>query len=177
MIPSSPDPIESGDVFAFNSLVDRYRRRTYATALQILRDPADAADVTQDAMLKAWIYRSLWRSDQTGAFQFWLRKVVINRCIDFRRRAKFERLDDIPEIADACADAVTVMHRRQLADRLAFAINELPSSQRCAIGLAYFDELANSEVAATMGTTVQAVESLLKRGRNRLRRILRTRSE
>ena len=168
------DPFKPEDNSAFQSLLELHRGRAYAIAFRMLRNPADAMDVAQDAFLKAWTYRRLWGAVEDRGFRLWLRRVVINRCIDFHRQRGFECLDELPEPADTAADVVTVLYHRQVAERLAVAVQALPRRQRQAITLAYFEDLANADIAKAMGTTVKAAESLLKHGRNRLRQVLRT---
>jgi len=107
-------------------------------------------------------------------FSTWLYRVIVNRCIDLRRAPKSEWLDDVPEPADEDAvDAVSGIHRRQVYGRLEDALGRLPTQQRVAVVLCYYEDLNNTEVAEVMNTSVSAVESLLKRGRKRLREILR----
>jgi len=86
--------------------------------------------------------------------------------------AKGEDLDDIPEPADESEDSVAIIHRRQVHDHLEAALGKLPSQQRAALVLSYYEECSNGQVAEIMGTSIDAVESLLKRGRQRLRQIL-----
>ncbi len=67
---------------------------------------------------------------------------------------------------------LTALQRHEVSDLLQRAIDRLPDQQRVAIILSYFDDLSNSEIAEVMETTVSAVESLLKRGRQALRKLL-----
>ncbi|MFX8805335.1 sigma-70 family RNA polymerase sigma factor, partial [Acinetobacter baumannii] len=69
-------------------------------------------------------------------------------------------------------DVVAEMHRADITSLLESALLRLPDQQRIAIVLSYHENLANEEIAEAMGTTVSAVESLLKRGRQQLRRLL-----
>jgi RNA polymerase sigma-70 factor (ECF subfamily) len=163
---------EHNDAAAYRRLVERHVDQAYAVALRMLGNVADAEDVAQECMVKVWTHRASWQEGR-AKFSTWLYRVVINRCIDLRRRPIGENLDDVPEPADTSEDSVSRIHRGQVSGRLETVIAALPEQQRLALTLSYFDDLGNSEVAAILGTTVSAVESLLKRARQTLRERLR----
>lgn len=163
--------ITQGDEAAFRELVERHVDRAYALALRILRNGADAEDVVQDTLLKIWSHRGSWQSGR-AKFSTWLYRVVTNRCLDMRRRPKTEGMDEAPEIVDAQPDALTTLQRHEASDLLAREMERLPDQQRVALILSYYDDLSNAQIAEVMDTTIQAVESLLKRGRQHLRRQL-----
>mgnify|MGYP001809843907 CR=1 FL=1 len=160
------------DAAAYRVLVERHIDRAYALALRMLRNVADAEDVAQDSMVKAWTHRHAWEPGR-AQFSTWLYRVVVNRCIDLTRLPSNVNIDDVPEPAEDRPDAVEILHRREVYARLERAISRLPAQQRAAVTLAYYDDLGNSEIAQILGTTVSAVESLLKRGRQGLRQALR----
>ncbi len=163
--------MRADDQDAYRVLVGRHIDRAYGAALRILRNAADAEDVTQDALVRAWTNRHLWEAGR-AKFSTWLYRVVVNRCIDLKRLPRGEVLDDIPEPADESEDSVTLIHRRQVHDHLEAALDRLPGQQRVALVLSYYQDCSNGQVAEIMGTSIDAVESLLKRGRQRLRQIL-----
>jgi RNA polymerase sigma-70 factor (ECF subfamily) len=157
---------------AFRLLVERHIDRAYGLALRILRNAADAEDVVQDVMLKIWTHRGTWQEGK-ARFSTWLYRVVTNRCLDIARRPRTEDMENAPEMADSQPDALTSMHRGEVSDLLERAMGRLPEQQRIAIILSYTDDLSNPEIAEIMETTVYSVESLLKRGRQQLRKLLR----
>ncbi len=165
--------IAQGDERAFRSLVERHVDRAYALALRILRNPTDAEDVVQDVMLKVWSNRGSWQEGR-ARFSTWLYRVVTNRCLDLCRRPRTSDIDTAPEMADGKPDAVSSIHTGEVNLMLEQAMGQLPDQQRIALILSYHDDLSNPEIAEIMETTVMAVESLLKRGRQQLRRILMT---
>lgn len=164
--------IAADDEAAFRSLVTRHIDRAFALALRILGNRADAEDVVQDTFLKVWTHRGRWVT-QRAKFSTWLYRVVTNRCIDFIRQPRGDDVDDIPALADKHPDAVTLIHRDEVHDLLDVAMRQLPEQQRIAVVMSYHENLSNSEIAEVMNTTVSAVESLLKRGRQQLRKLLR----
>lgn len=164
--------MKADDAEAYRILVERHVDRAYALALRTLRNPTDAEDVAQEALVKAWTHRHSWQPGK-AKFSTWLYRVVFNRCIDLKRMPSSANIDDVMEPEDDAPDSVDTIHRRQVFDRLGDALATMPEQQRAALTLAYFDEMGNAEIATVLGTTVQAVESLLKRGRQGLRERLR----
>lgn len=164
--------MKADDSEAYRILVERHVDRAYALALRTLRNTADAEDVAQEALVKAWTHRHSWQPGK-AKFSTWLYRVVFNRCIDLKRMPSNACLDDVAEPEDDCPDSVDSIHRSQVYGRLGDALATMPEQQRAALTLAYFDEMGNAEIATVLGTTVQAVESLLKRGRQGLRERLR----
>ena len=180
LAPSAPEAVSDDELLermrgddqdAYRVLVERHIDRAYGAALRILRNASDAEDVTQDALVRAWTNRHRWESGR-AKFSTWLYRVVVNRCIDLKRSPRSEDIDDVPEPADDAEDSVTLIHRRQVHDHLEAALDKLPGQQRVALVLSYYEDCSNGQVAEIMGTSIDSVESLLKRGRQRLRQIL-----
>jgi len=166
------DRLAGGDETAFRLLVERHVDRAYAIALRIVGNAADAEDVVQDTMLKVWTHRGRWQHGR-AKFSTWLYRVVSNRCIDLRRKPRTENVDAVPEVADTQLDAAEVIERNEVGTLLEVAMRKLPEQQRVAVILSYHENMSNGEIAEVMDTTVAAVESLLKRGRQQLREMLR----
>jgi RNA polymerase sigma-70 factor (ECF subfamily) len=165
--------IGENDQTAFALLVRRHIDRSYALALRILDNPADADDVVQDVLLKVWTHRGRWEGGR-AKFSTWLYRVVTNRCIDLRRQPRADDLENAPEIPDAAPGAEAQMHRNDILQALEAAMGRLLDHQRIVLILSYHENLSNAEIAEVMQTTVSAVESLLKRGRQQLRKLLRS---
>ena len=166
------DRLATGDEAAFRTLVERHIDRAYAIALRIIGNAADAEDVVQDTMLKIWSHRGRWQHGR-AKFSTWLYRVISNRCIDLRRKPRTENVEAVPEVADGQPDAASVIERNELSGMLEVAMQRLPEQQRLAVILSYHENMSNGEIAQVMDTTIAAVESLLKRGRQQLRQLLR----
>ena len=106
------------------------------------------------------------------AFTTWLHRVVINLCIDRRRRAAPITLDAAPDLPDGAPDALDGLESKESAERVRSAIGELPARQRAALVLCYYEGLSNGEAAEVLEMSVSAVESLLVRARRNLRKSL-----
>ena len=164
--------LAANDEAAFRQLVERHIDRAFAIALRILGSRADAEDVVQDSMLKVWTHRGQWQHGR-AKFSTWLYRVVTNRCIDLYRQPRTDNVDAVPEPIDTRPDVVSTMHRDEVTQMLEGAMQRLPEQQRVAVILSYQENMSNGEIAEVMDTTVAAVESLLKRGRQQLRELLR----
>ncbi len=161
----------AGDQAALRLLMDRHLDRLLAFARRMLRDPSDAEDVVQEVFMKAWALAHKWQPGQ-ARFDTWLHRITHNQCIDRLRRRRSSSIDDVPEPVDPSPSADSVILERQRADRVNRAIATLPDSQRAAIGLCHGQGLGNIEAAAVLGISVEALESLLARGRRKLREVL-----
>lgn len=164
--------LAADDEQAFRQLVERHIDRAFGIALRLLGSRADAEDVVQDTMLKVWTHRGRWEHGR-AKFSTWLYRVVTNRCIDLHRRPRTDNVDAVPEPMDAQPDAISTMQRDEVTKMLESAMQRLPEQQRVAVILSYHENMSNGEIAEVMSTTVAAVESLLKRGRQQLREMLR----
>jgi RNA polymerase sigma-70 factor (ECF subfamily) len=178
-VPSEDDlllmRIAADDRDAFARLVERHADRGFALALRILKNSDDAEDVVQDSFLKLWTHRKRMEIGR-AKFSTWLYRVITNRCIDLRRKPAMDDIETAPEVADEAEDALSRLHRASMTSLLEAALSRLPDQQRVAVILSYHEAMSNAEIAEVMETTVMAVESLLKRGRQQLRKHL-SRSE
>ncbi len=176
-----PDAIEDGvllgrladgDQTAFAALMQRHLSAVLATARRIVRDESEAEDIAQEAFLR------LWNSAQTleaGRFGMrpWLRRVASNLAIDWLRKAKrLDVTDKVPEQIDE-AGQLPALEAADVSNRIEQALANLPTRQRIAVSLFHFDEMSQREVAKLMNLSEDALESLLARGRRRLRDILK----
>lgn len=164
--------IRDGDQGAYRELVTRHLKRTYGLARRLCGSDSEAEDIVQDVFLQIWQRRAQW-SDEGARFTTWLYRVVMNHCIDHRRRPSGEALDEVAEPPDQAPDAVSAIQRRQVAARLQDAQRRLPDQQRVALTLFYYEGLSNADIACVMQISISAVESLLKRARQQLRVLLR----
>jgi RNA polymerase sigma-70 factor (ECF subfamily) len=139
-------------------------------ARRILRNGADAEDVAQEALMRVWTYAPRWRP--LALFRTWLTRVVVNLCLDRKRRAPWVELDAAGEIVDPAPGATEKAETDERERMVASAIDKLPARQRSAIMLTYSEGMSNAEVADILDTSVSAVETLLVRGKQNLRRTL-----
>jgi RNA polymerase sigma-70 factor, ECF subfamily len=160
--------IADGDRAAFDRLSRRHLDRAYGVALRMTGSKADAEDVVQDVFLRLWLKPDSWRPGQ-AQFSTWLYRVVVNRCLDLKRRPKGTDLDSVEEPQAPDANAEDSLIETERGKALESAVKELPERQRAAIVLTYTAGLRNAEAAATLEISVKAFEALLVRAKRELR--------
>lgn len=164
--------VASGDPTAFAGLMQRHLSAILATARRIVRDEAEAEDIAQEAFLRLW---DMARTLEPGGHGMrpWLSRVASNLAIDRLRKAKrLDVTDEPPEQVDA-AGQLHALEAAEVSKRVEQALDRLPPRQRIAVSLFHFDEMSQREVAALMELSEDALESLLARGRRRLRELLK----
>jgi RNA polymerase sigma-70 factor (ECF subfamily) len=157
-----------GDQRAYRVLVARHLARVVSMARRITGNAAEAEDVAQDAFLRVWQKAPDWRAGE-ARFSTWLYRVVVNLCVDRRRRRPFAPIEAAGDPEDPSPSAETRIADNQRSRRVAAALATLPERQRTALVLTYYEELSNAAVAEVMGISVSALESLLVRARKALR--------
>jgi RNA polymerase sigma-70 factor (ECF subfamily) len=156
-----------GDERAFRTLAERHAGSALRLARRILGNEAAAEDIVQDAFLRVWVNAPRWRPD--AAFRTWLYRIVVNLCLNAKRRVRDLPLDAAGQVADPASGADEQLRLRERDDRLAAAILGLPERQRAAVVLTYQEGLSNADVAEVLDTSVSSVETLLVRARRALR--------
>ena len=159
-----------GDAAAARLLVDKYLGRLVGFAHRLLSDHAEAEDVAQEAFLRLWRQAPRWRSE--APVIHWLNKVAYNLCMDRLRRRPPLALDDVPEPPDPANDPARTAYQAEIGRQVQAAVDVLPERQKAAIILTHGQGFGNKEVAEIMEIIVEAVESLLGRGRRALRAAL-----
>jgi RNA polymerase sigma-70 factor (ECF subfamily) len=127
--------------------------------------------VAQEVFLRVWRHAADWR-DGEARFSTWLHRVAVNLCHDRLRRRHETTLDAAGDPASEAPSPGAALQEKAVSARVDAALGRLPERQREAIALCYYQELSNMEAAAIMGLSVEALESLLARGRRRLKEIL-----
>lgn len=161
--------VGAGDPAAVQALVARKLPRILALARRMLGDAAEAEDVAQEAFVRIWRHAPRWRRGN-ARFDSWIHRVTLNLCYDRLRRGRAWLTDDPPEVADPSPLPDT--HPKEDAQRVEQALQAIAPRQREAIILVYYQEMSNLEAAATLEISVDALESLLARGRRSLKFLL-----
>ncbi|MBZ9850144.1 RNA polymerase sigma factor [Mesorhizobium sp. CA14] len=161
--------IGAGDPAAVQAMVARKLPRILALATRMLGDPAEAEDVAQETFVRIWRHASGWRQGH-ARFDTWIHRVALNLCYDRLRRRRERTIDELPEVADEAPlpDAMPGDEERKVNQ----ALQRIAPRQREAIVLVYYQELSNVEAAGAMQVSVDALESLLARGRRALQAML-----
>jgi RNA polymerase sigma-70 factor, ECF subfamily len=164
-----------GDPTAFQALVERHRSMVYRVAYQFAGNHHDAEDIAQEVFLK--VYRSLDRFRQDAQLTSWLYRIVMNACIDHRRRhvpaaaAAFgedaeRRLLNTPEERPGPEDRA---YAGELGEVLEGEIARLPHGQRMVFIMRHHQGLKLSEIAEALGLAEGTVKRQLHAAVHRLR--------
>ena len=163
--------VQDQDRDAFAALVARHLDRIHAFSYRLTHDAENAADIAQETFLRVWTKASTWRGGRVK-FTTWLHRIARNLCIDAHRRqrptedAELDALaSDAPPPDKAPADA-------ELDAALTRALADLPERQRTALILCHRQGMSNRDAAGVLEVSVDALESLLSRGRRTLRAAL-----
>lgn len=169
--------IKRGDEQGFREMVDRYHARVYSLAYGVLRNSEDAEEATQDAFLT--LYRKIDTFDESKKFFSWFYRVALNAAYSRARRRKpvtTVSLDDyVPRYRDDGQPAGEFAAfvdgsedeaiARDLAERAAEFIDELPEAYRDVIWMVDVEEMKPSDVADVLEISLAALKSRLHRAR------------
>jgi RNA polymerase sigma-70 factor, ECF subfamily len=170
--------VGAGDLGAFSLLYDRYARPVYVMASHML-DAAEAEDVVQDVFLRLW--RRVEQFDERrGRFAPWFLAIARHEVLSrLRRRTREQRLavaTDIDHLlataADPAIDVEEQVWRRERGDLILRALNALPPEQRRVLVLAYFGELSQTTIAASLDWPLGTVKKRIRLGLQKLRQAL-----
>jgi RNA polymerase sigma-70 factor (ECF subfamily) len=164
--------VQAGDVAVFDQLILKYRERVYGVVYHMTSNREDAADLTQEAFIKA--FQSIHRFGGQSSFFTWLYRIAVNSALSHLRKSKLrsffslERVDSeepvSKEIIDALtdksgADRDTFVH--ELQEKLNDAMHKLSIKHRTVVTLFEIDGLSHQEIADVMDCSVGTVRSRL----------------
>jgi RNA polymerase sigma-70 factor, ECF subfamily len=181
--PSDPDLVAraaAGDSSAFQALVERHRTMVYRVAYQFAGNHHDAEDIAQDVFLK--VYRSLNRFRQDAQLTSWLYRIVMNACIDYKRRHAPAGWAPFTEEAEQCMlntpeggpGPEDAAYGGELGDVLSAAVSRLPAGQRLVFTMRHHEGLKLNEIAAALDLAEGTVKRQLHAAVHRLRAALTT---
>jgi RNA polymerase sigma-70 factor (ECF subfamily) len=172
---------QAGEAQALVRLVELYQGPVYSVSLAIMRNPIDAADMTQETFMRVLRSIATFRGPPES-FSSWVHRTTVNICLDALRRRQHGAvaLDQDSEAAPALqlesADRWEQPEWRaesdESAEEIRAALAELPQPQRMALVLHYFEDRRYEEIAAAMGVPLNTVKSHILRGKERMARLL-----
>jgi RNA polymerase sigma-70 factor (ECF subfamily) len=175
------DRLRRGDESAFRQVVESRKDLVYNTVLGLLQHPEDAEDVAQDVFIK--MYESIHQFKGESAFSTWLYRIAVTKALEWIRSRKRKKrfafitglLGDNNELRHDPPDfhhPGVQLDDKERASRLFKSIAKLPDNQRVAFTLHKVEGIPYQEIAAIMELSVSAIESLIHRAKNNLRKDL-----
>lgn len=176
MAKESPDDqsllerVGEGDGQAFAMLVRRHSDRYYRLAYRYTARHEEAEDIVQTAFVKLWETPDIWDPRRGARFTTWFYRVVVNLCLDSRKKHDTVALPELLEAGDGSPDSESQVAENEAKTLLARKIAGLPSRQRAALILCFYEELSHEDAAGAMKVSVSALRSLLMRAKATLKR-------
>lgn len=171
------------DESAFKQLVNDYKNQVYNTCLGFLRNPHDAEDVAQEVFIQ--VFDSIGDFREDAALSTWIYRIAVTKSLElirYRKRKKragfFKAIDSVfrdpdePEDESGNTHPGVKLENKERAATLFNEIEKLPERQRVAFTLQKVEGLSYQEVADVMEISVPAVESLIHRGKENLKKQL-----
>ncbi len=174
--------IANGDPKALRELYEYFKTRVYNTCLSYLQDENDAEETVQDVFIE--VFQSADGFKGKSLVSTWIYRISVNKCLDkLRYKNRQKRFALVYSIFNKDTGAIQYdklvfdhpgvkMENRELAAILFNAIRQLPENQQTAFILKQVEGLSQKEIADIMNMNVKAVESLLSRGKETLRKLL-----
>jgi RNA polymerase sigma-70 factor, ECF subfamily len=169
----SPDAIlvsaiRSGDQQAMAQLYERYSSIVYSVALRVLGDTGAAEDILQEVFMQVW--RSPEVFDATrGSLPGWLAVITRNRAIDSLRKRRPET-DIADVIVSIEPDLVGGTELVRAIEKIRGALGEMPTPQRSALEMAFFQGLTHTEIAEKTGEPLGTIKTRIRAGLLTLRK-------
>ena len=171
----------NGEEPAFRELVTRFQDRVFNTAFGLLQDHSDAEDISQEVFIQ--IYRSILQFKGESLLSTWIYRITVTRSLDHLRSKKRKKRfgfvrslfgDDNSPVVDPgdFNHPGIIQERKEDAALLFRMVDALPENQRTAFILNKIEDLSYREIADILRTTESAVDSLLQRAKQNLRKKL-----
>ena len=162
---------QKGERQAFEALVERYKQKAYRIAFHFTRDREEAKDLSQEAFLRAFTHLNGF--DRRAGFYTWFYRILVNLCLDQRRRrgrVAWEPLDEEAarvgaekEITGATSSPDREVMAKEVSNQVGAALETLPPKQRTAFLLRNHQDLSIREIAKVMRTAEGTVKVHLHR--------------
>lgn len=164
--------MRTGSEDALAQLYDRYSPVVYSVALRVLADAGRAEDVLQEVFMQLWRNPGVFDSSR-GNLGAWLAVITRNRAIDMLRKRRPETdIDDV--VVSVERDLAGETDRSRVMEKVRGLLGTMPSSQRSALEMAYFEGLSHSEISAKTGEPLGTIKTRIRTGLLALRKAFET---
>jgi RNA polymerase sigma-70 factor (ECF subfamily) len=170
---------QQGDPQALTELVYSQQHYVYSIAMSVLKNPEDAADLSQEAFIR--LFRAIPQYNGESRFTTWLYRLVVNLCRDeLRRKGRQvpvatptddgDEFDQVAGIADTdrWSDPAQSLDGQEVRDQVRRALDQLEEHYRLVLTLYYFEEMKYGDIAEILDIPLNTVKSHIRRGKERL---------
>ena len=173
--------LKNGDEVIFKLFVEQFKSLVYNTALGLLQHATDAEDTSQEVFIQ--VYKSIHQFKGASTLSTWVYKITVSKCVDFIRRKNRKKrfgiilnifgADNTPlfEPIDFHHPGVT-LDKKEDAAILFTLVNKLPENQKTAFILNKLEDLSYAEIGEIMQLSASAIDSLLQRARQNLKKMV-----
>lgn len=171
--------VAEGNLSAFRKIVELYQNSLVHFITRFIGDKTEAEDIAQEVFLK--VFKAAGDYRPKSKFKTWLFKIATNHCLnairDGKKNPDMRGLFELNEagflaIAPDTYSPLRILEGREIGNAVRDAIGKLPHNQRTALLLREFSGFSYGEISHIMGCSVSAVESLIQRARQNLRKML-----
>ena len=172
--------LQKGDPLAFKQLVETWQNMVYNTVLSIVQDIQEAEDLSQEVFIQ--VYQSVKSFRGDSKLSTWLYRIAVSKALDAERKKKAKKrianlkswvgLGEREESAIHFHHPGVQLENKELASLLFKAMQKLPENQRIAFTLIKSEGLNYEEVAAILNVSIKAVEALMHRAKENLRKFI-----
>ncbi len=171
--------LRNGEEWAFRELVNRFQNNVFNTSLGLLQQHADAEDIAQEVFIQ--VYRSINSFKAESSLSTWIYRITITKSLDHlrskKRKKRFGFVSSLFGAGETAFDELkdfdhpgVQLDRKEDAAILFKLIAQLPENQQAAFILNKVEELSYREIASILNSTEAAVDSLLQRAKQNLRK-------
>lgn len=172
---------QSGDAGAFGELIRRHQQRVQRLAVHMVRDRADADDVTQETFVRA--YRALSKFDGRSEVYTWFYRITVNLSLNRirarksarSRQAEDPRLEGVVDVRPGNESPAKSAERRQLYEALTSGIDELSDTLRTTLILVCIDGRSHEDVAQILGAPEGTIAWRVHEARRKLKAFMEAR--
>jgi RNA polymerase sigma factor (sigma-70 family) len=174
--------LKGNDRGAYRELIDLYKNKVLNTCYHFVHDRIDAEDIAQEVFIQ--VFLSIGKFKGNCSIGTWIYRISVNKCLYFirkksssKRSAKILSIFNLSKKDNDIMDSdlktpLKILENKNSLENLKLCILKLPENQRTAFVLTKFEDLSYKETAEIMELSVSAVESLLQRAKNNLKKYL-----
>ncbi|HEY8954674.1 sigma-70 family RNA polymerase sigma factor [Chitinophaga sp.] len=161
---------KKGDVRAFRELYEAYSAAMYNICLRMTNNVNDAEDTLQEAFIQ--VYKSINKLEQTASISAWIKRIVVNHCLNTLRKKKvyFEEVEEVEVMAEEGIDEAQFTWT---VAAVKSAIHGLPQGYRTVLNLYLFEEYSHREIAEMLGITESTAKTQYMRAKEKVRQIVK----